>query len=233
LPEREPTPTLRAVATAVAFLTPLPVPARWQGAPLARAAAFFPLAGYLLGGLLALAAGLLHPQPAGLRGPILFAFELALTGALHYDALLDLADALPLPAPPERRRAALRDPHVGAFAVGFGAAAALLHAHALALAPPLTLPLAAAWARALPPALAHRFPLAPEGLGAQLLGAPLALPLLLAAPALLLHPAAALLAAAGAYGLAAVARRRLGWINGDVLGGAIVLAELLYLLAAR
>lgn len=227
----EPPPILRAAATAVAFLTMLPVPQRWQGAPLARAAAFFPLAGYLVGGALALAAHLLAPAAPELRGPLLFALSLALTGALHFDGLLDVADALPLPGDAERRRAVLRDPRVGAFAVGFGVAAALLLVAALAAAPLAALPLAAAWARALPALLVRRFPLPSEGLGAQLQGAPWWPPLLLAAPAVAWAPDAALLAAAGAYALAALAHRRLGWINGDVLGATIVLAELLYLLA--
>src|SRR2546430_15871112 len=58
--------------------------------------------------------------------------DLALTGALHFDGLLDSADGLLPHLRPERRLAVMADPHVGAFAVAVGAGALLLRTPGLA-----------------------------------------------------------------------------------------------------
>ena len=77
---------------------------------------------------------------------LVVAADLALTGALHFDGLLDSADGLLPHLPRERRLAVMADPHVGAFAVATGATALLLRTAALAaLGAARPLLLAALW----------------------------------------------------------------------------------------
>jgi adenosylcobinamide-GDP ribazoletransferase len=107
------------------LLTVVPMPSV-DAAPraLARAAAFFPLVGAVLGaavgGLGLLLAPLLPPAPT-------VALQLAavalLTGALHLDGLMDTADGVLGGRTTERRLEIMRDSRVGAFGV---AAAGLL-----------------------------------------------------------------------------------------------------------
>lgn len=111
---------MRGFFLALQFLTRLPVPAvrDFQADELARSAAWFPLVGLLLGGLLALlglAAGPFDPWLAALL--VLLAW-VWLTGGLHLDGLADTFDALGA-AHRDRERflQVLSDPHVGSFGV--------------------------------------------------------------------------------------------------------------------
>lgn len=77
---------------AVAFLTRVPL-ARRGDADLARAAAWFPLVGALIGtGLLTLAAMLSLWTSALVAVVLVVTVEIVLTGALHLDGLADVAD---------------------------------------------------------------------------------------------------------------------------------------------
>jgi adenosylcobinamide-GDP ribazoletransferase len=107
---------------ALAFLTPLGRPTP----PTPSALAWFPAVGAVLGlalgGLWWLAGEI---WPAMVAAAVVVAADLALTGMLHLDGLIDSADGL-LPAGPDgaRRLEIMADPHAGAF--GVGAALAVL-----------------------------------------------------------------------------------------------------------
>jgi cobalamin synthase len=85
--------------------------------------------GLILGGLWWAAEGPMGPLPAA---ALVVAADLVVTGALHFDGLLDSADGLLPHLRPERRLAVMADPHAGAFAVAVGASALLLRTAALA-----------------------------------------------------------------------------------------------------
>jgi len=114
---------------AVTFLTPFGPAAT----PTPAALAWFPVVGavigLVLGGLWWAADGPMGPLPAA---ALVVAADLALTGALHFDGLLDSADGLLPHLRPQRRLAVMADPHAGAFAVAVGAGALLLRTAALA-----------------------------------------------------------------------------------------------------
>ena len=80
---------------ALAFLTPLPVGAGRP--PTGRTLLWFPLVGALLGGVLGVLWRILDRVTLGqglLVAILLVAADLALTGALHFDGLVDTADGL-------------------------------------------------------------------------------------------------------------------------------------------
>lgn len=107
---------IHELAGAIAFLTRIPVAGVDGRAPLHRLAAWFPVAGLLVGALaagaywLAAAAGL---PPAGAAWAAIVT-EMAITGALHLDGLADTADGLG-GRTPERRLEIMKDPRLGSF----------------------------------------------------------------------------------------------------------------------
>ncbi len=102
---------------AVQFLTRIPVPAfAFEARTLPRAAAFFPLVGATLGAIAGLAHRVLAAHlPASLAAVITITLLVALTGALHEDALADCADAFGLTRTRERTLAILHDSAIGSF----------------------------------------------------------------------------------------------------------------------
>jgi adenosylcobinamide-GDP ribazoletransferase len=214
---------------------------------------WFPVVGALLGLLLG---GLWWSTDGSLgalaAAALVVTADLALTGALHFDGLLDSADGLLPHLRPEKRLAVMADPHVGAFAVATGGATLLLRTAALAAigtAHPLLL--AALWtgsrtAMAVT-ALTGRYARA-HGLASSFLpGAPSdPTPAQWAVPAgvgavLALALAAAddpgsvvavVAAALGAAAVALLAQRRIGGFTGDTLGAGGVVAETIGLLVA-
>jgi len=106
---------------AIAFLTILPIrlPAELPADGLKRSAAFFPLAGWLIGGFLAggawvcIRAGL----PPLVSAVLLVALGAWLTRGLHLDGLADLLDGLGGGQTPERRLTIMKDSATGAFGV--------------------------------------------------------------------------------------------------------------------
>jgi adenosylcobinamide-GDP ribazoletransferase len=113
---------------ALAFLTPL----GRARAPGPAALAWFPVVGVLIGaalGVLWWALGLVLPP--GLAAAGVVAGDMALTGMLHMDGLVDSADGLFLTGERARRLAAMRDPHVGAFGASAAIAVMLLRFRAL------------------------------------------------------------------------------------------------------
>jgi len=111
--------------TAISFLTILPVgqTAGMNGCFLARTAAFFPLVGWLLGGLLAAAAWLLWRLALTplLSAVLVVILHVWLTRALHLDGLADLFDGLGANGGPEQRLKVMKDSATGVFgATGLG-----------------------------------------------------------------------------------------------------------------
>ena len=204
---------MKAFRLALALLTVLPLAPKGVGEEdFKRSVAFFPLAGYLLGLPLALLA--LLPLPPGLSAALGVALLLGLTGFLHLDGLLDLADALLGARPREERLRILKDPHLGAFAFGVGGVYLLLLFQALALVQdPLFLLLFPGWARFAFLPFLHRYPLLGPGMAALVRGGPWPFALL------------------PAWGAARLAWARLGGLNGDALGAMIALGEVVLLLA--
>ena len=232
---------------AVAFLTPL----GGAAAPSPAAFLWFPVVGALLG----LALGGLWWAAGDRLGPLAAAAlvvtaDLGLTGALHFDGLLDSADGLLPHLPGERRLAVMAEPHVGAFAVAAGGSALLLRTVALAaFAGARPLLLAALWclSRTTMAVTARGLPYARrEGLASSFLDRaaaagvhPWTVPalggLLAIGLAALDDPRsilAVVVAGLGGLGIVALAERRLGGFTGDTLGAAGVVAETTGLLAA-
>ena len=240
------THVLRPAHLALTFLTAFPLPhvREVRDGDFARASGFYPLAGWAVGGLAALLLWLPLPVPAGVHAALVLAGWLASTGLLHFDGLVDCADAVFTMKSPEKRRAILKDVHVGAFGLATGALALLTLWSLLSAARPLDALTAAVLARAVLLLPMNLFPPISEGsLGGQARagagGAPW-IALLLTAPLLLLplpwpHLLAALAAALAASLLVArfCASRLGGGVNGDVYGACIVLAELGALLALQ
>ncbi|MDR5904137.1 adenosylcobinamide-GDP ribazoletransferase [Franzmannia qiaohouensis] len=104
---------------ALQFLTRVPIPLNcpWTPATSRWAVRCYPLVGMLLGGLLALAGQLFGSLPTPLLALLLLSLWVALSGGLHLDGLMDVADALGSNRPMEQRWVIMKDPHVGSFAI--------------------------------------------------------------------------------------------------------------------
>jgi adenosylcobinamide-GDP ribazoletransferase len=167
--------------------------------------------------------------------------DLVVTGALHLDGLADTADGvLPHLDGPERRRAVMAAPDVGAFGVAAVVAALLLEVSALAAvgstgAEPAALAALWALARGVMAVALVTVPYVGGGLGAAFLGAraPLVwlgtvlVPVGLAAASgdVARTLLALVVGALAAAGVVALGRRRLGGVTGDVVGAAGVVAQ--------
>ncbi|WP_412030464.1 adenosylcobinamide-GDP ribazoletransferase [Deinococcus yunweiensis] len=231
--------TERAAAhLALTFLTTLPLPhvREVRDGDFARASAYYPLAGYAVGGLVALLLWLPLPLPAGVTAALGVGAWLLVTGMLHFDGLVDSADALFAMKSPAERLVILRDVHVGAFGLATGVLALLtLWSLLAAPLPPLAPLVAAVAARTVLLAPMNAYPAArAESLGARSREGRWGVALLLAAPTLLIPGAwiAWLAALVGGLLVAAFAARRLGGgLNGDVYGMIVTVAELCALCA--
>ena len=226
---------------ALAFLTPLGGPA----APSPSALRWFPAVGAALGlglGLVWAAADRLWP--ALVAAAVVVAADMALTGMLHLDGLVDAADGLLPHLPPERRLEVMDRPDAGAFGMGAAGAALLLRWSALATMPPAPLLLAGLWClsrTAMAVAATTRPYARPDGLATAFLGASLGRVAVAGAGAAVVASyagrggpgvAAVIVAAGAAAGVVALAQRRLGGFTGDVLGAAGMVGETAGLLVA-
>jgi adenosylcobinamide-GDP ribazoletransferase len=231
---------------ALAFLTPL----GGAATPSPAALPWFPVVGAALG--LAVGGvwwGASQLWPPAVAAAVAVAADLALTGMLHLDGLVDSADGLLAPLEREHRLEVMADPRAGAFGIAAAVVVLLLRWSALAALRPRPLLLAGLWcaSRSLMATVTGSVPYArPGGLAAAFLpegGARRAT----AAPAAAGLVAAVVLAgvATGRGGVVAVlavttaglavvalARRRLGGFTGDVLGAAGVVGETAGLLVA-
>jgi adenosylcobinamide-GDP ribazoletransferase len=226
---------MRSLWLAVGFLTIFPVPDVGQVKPgeMQRASAFYPVAGYLIGAVLAVVAWLTHGYPDGVQGALLLAVWLACTGMLHLDGLLDSADALLVMKTPQDRLRILGDVYIGSFAFGVGFAALLLKWQLLAQNPSwvalLCIPALVRFALLLPMNL---FPAArKEGLGALSGQGRLWPAAAFALPAIVFFPWLALGVTLLMLAVAFWASRRLGGgISGDIFGALVELGEVAALL---
>jgi adenosylcobinamide-GDP ribazoletransferase len=214
--------------------------------PGPRTLDWFPLAGAVIG--LALGAlwwGANRLWSAQLAAALVVAADLAITGLLHFDGLVDTADGLLPHLDRDRRLAVMASPDVGAFGVGVAVVVLLLRWAALAAIRPSVILLVAMWclSRTGMALVARTQPYARSegGLASAFFGAPRWVPLMLGVafsvglafawrlPAGAVTVAAALVAGGAVVWLA---RRRLGGFTGDILGAAGVLAETGGLIAA-
>ncbi len=243
---------LLAAKTAIAFLTILPVrlPAELPPDGLKRSAGFFPLAGWLIGGVLAGCAWFFVRAgfPPLVSAALLVILSAWLTRGLHLDGLADLLDGLGGGHTPERRLAIMKDSATGAFGViGLVLLLALKIACLAALVTqggqPLffalfAAPMCARWAMATL-ACGTQYPreigtghafVGKVGLGELALGA------LLLTPLICWNWSAALnilwIALLPAFWLRFKAAKALGGVTGDVLGASCELGEACGWLAA-
>ena len=111
---------LETVAVAFSMFSALPMPQfSWNRENMRYMLCAFPLVGVVIGllswGWSALAGAL--ALPAVLRGAGLCLIPVLVTGGVHLDGFCDTWDALASHAEPEKKRAILKDSHVGTFAV--------------------------------------------------------------------------------------------------------------------
>ncbi|WP_294306268.1 adenosylcobinamide-GDP ribazoletransferase [uncultured Sphingomonas sp.] len=232
---------MKALIVALGFLTRLPMPrVEADEADFARAIRLYPVAGLVIGMIVACAGWLgarVDPWTGALAALVAWVWA---TGALHLDGLADLSDGLGA-AHGDRSRllAVMADPHIGSFgvtalAMQLLAKLVLLHALPPAAWPVVALIPAAArvgplvWARLLKP-------LRPGGLGAMVARAVRPADMIgwiLATLVLgLFHPPLAI-APIVIVALSLWFRRKLGGVTGDVHGAGIELTETALLLAA-
>lgn len=231
----------RDIAVALALLTRLPL--RLPDAAYAHGAAAgwaYPLAGLVLGLMSGLAGWAVAGIGAGLAGIVAITLSVVLSGAMHEDGLADVADGFWGGWTPARRLEIMKDSHVGTygmmalilgFAVRWWALTALFaagHGGTAVIA-------SAILSRAGMPVLMTALPNARAGGLSRSVGRPTprvaaaAVVLALALAALVagwLAIFAATVSAAVLYGLALVARAKIGGQTGDVLGASQQLAEI-------
>jgi len=226
---------------ALAFLTPL----FGASEPRPRTLAWFPFVGAALGLVLgAVWWGAERVWPAAVAAAIVVAADLALTGLLHVDGLADSADGLLPHLDRARRLEVMAAPDVGAFGVAAVGAVLLLRWAALATTAPSPLLLGGLWcaSRTAMAVAARKVPYARPGglasaflggrtLSTALIGAVLATGLAFAGPGVA-GIAAVAGVVAGAAGVVALARRRIGGFTGDVLGASGMVGETTGLLVA-
>jgi adenosylcobinamide-GDP ribazoletransferase len=239
---------VRPLLAAFRFLTriPLPGPAS-DGADVARAVAWFPLVGAVVGFLTAgMFVGAGHLWPAPVAAVLAVAGGLLITGGFHEDGFTDAVDGLGGGWTKARALEIMKDSRIGAYgAMGLWAVLTLRWAALVALdrRALVILPLAMVWGRWSIAMLLRLLPPIAEGLAKEvhrqggwgaLAGSSA---LLLAAQALAwhFHVGRLAIAAAAAVGMtllwAFYLRHRLGGQSGDALGAGAMLVEAAALLA--
>lgn len=235
------------IREALGLLTVVPAGEPKHGAPVA----YFTVIGWLFAGtgvgVISAAAAL--DRSHGLDALVVAALVVlawgALSGFLHWDGLADAADGLGVRGDASRRLAVMRDSTVGAFGVTAIVFVALLQVLAMAV----VIDSGSWWALGAPVfgrlgaalALWFRAPASEHGLAARYATRPgavrLALLLLPVVPLLAvpfpLSPVRVVASLAGisfAVLVPGIFARRLGGVNGDVLGAVIVLTETFVLL---
>lgn len=111
---------LETIVVAFSLFSALPMPAvEWNGENRKYSLCAFPLIGAVIGLCcwLWIRLCLRLEIPSLLRGAVLCALPVLITGGIHLDGFADTWDALSSHAAPERKREILKDPHAGAFAV--------------------------------------------------------------------------------------------------------------------
>ena len=129
-----------SICAAFSMFSALPAPqVPWEREKIRYMLVALPLVGLVIGGaewLWFLFRSWLSFGPV-LHGVGMTLIPLLLTGGIHLDGFMDTVDALKSHAAPEKKRAILKDPHAGAFAV-IGLVAYLLAYFGLCAQLPLT-----------------------------------------------------------------------------------------------
>jgi len=233
------------VKRALAFLTPLPVGT--TAPPDRRTFAWFPVVGALIGTTLGGVWWLADRWwPPAVAAALVVLADLALTGLLHVDGLIDSADGLLPHLDRDRRLVVMAEPDVGAFGVTVAIAVIGLRFAALASMTPSVLLLAGVWtaSRTSMAVIAGVLPYAREqGLASPFGGMtsawkPIALYGLIGSVSLgaltgsRLNELAVVTVFVGAGAVALFAKKRIGGYTGDVLGAAGVVGETVALVIA-
>lgn len=108
---------LFGVVLALQFLTriPIPIAAPWTPETRRWAVRAYPLVGLLIGTVLAVVALGMHNVPAPITALTLLSIWVAISGGLHLDGVMDIADALGSNQPLARRWEIIKDPQIGSF----------------------------------------------------------------------------------------------------------------------
>ena len=128
-----------SIVSAFSTFSVFPMPRiEWRQDYMRSLLSSLPLVGVVIGacGYLYYLLATLLQLPAILSATVLTLLPIALSGGIHMDGFADTVDALSSYAPPEKKRAILKDPHTGAFAV-IGVACYLLFYFGLCAALPL------------------------------------------------------------------------------------------------
>jgi len=115
---------MKALISLLQFTTILPLGKPQDLENFARHSYIYPLAGYIIGGLVALPVFFVADRTIAAAAAIAGIF--ILSGAHHFDGLLDLGDSLMAHGDRERRIRALTDRQIGAGGVAAGIAVTLL-----------------------------------------------------------------------------------------------------------
>jgi adenosylcobinamide-GDP ribazoletransferase len=230
------------VRAAFAFLTALGGARR----PGPRTLDWFPLVGAVLGAALGVGWWVSEKiWPPLLSAGVVVVADLALTGMLHFDGLVDCADGLLPHMARDRRLSVMSTPDAGAFGLAAGASVVLLRWGALSSMHASVLLISGLWtlSRTTMAVVARSVPYARQsgGLASAFQGPFRPLPLAaggLAALGLLLGWrlgagwAVFFASLAGSLAVVALAQRRIGGYTGDVLGALGMVGETTGLLIA-
>ncbi|HNY29422.1 MAG TPA: adenosylcobinamide-GDP ribazoletransferase [Fibrobacteria bacterium] len=226
------------------FLTVFPSPGQKTATSeeFVRSRIWYPAVGWALGASWGAVAwsGVRWGMPPGILSVFILATMLGTTGFLHFDGLLDGADALLAPRSPQRRLEILKDVHMGSFAFGVGGLWLIASWQILSDHPDWRLLVALpALSRASLLVPIHIFPYA-RPVEPSLEGATRGLawrwivPVVCAAPAVLFFPVASLVVLVVQLSVAWWASRRLGGgITGDIYGTLLCVSELAALVHHR
>lgn len=121
---------MRSLIIAFSTYSKIPMPqVRWDEKSMGYSMCYFPLVGLVIGMLCfgcdrLFACSFFQPftqvQTGILRGAVLTAIPLLVTGGIHMDGFLDTVDARSAYRSMEERLRILKDPHTGAFAIIYG-----------------------------------------------------------------------------------------------------------------
>lgn len=239
---------LSAIAIAFSTYSRLPMPnVEWNERNMRYSLCFFPLVGAVVGGALFLWFMLADWLALGglLKGAVAAALNLAITGGIHMDGLMDTSDALGSHADREKKLLILKDSHVGAFGAMAMALYMLVQAAVLGSAQPRAFVFAFSLSRALTALLIVAVPSVSTGFlklfkdSAErrvVLMVSIIWLALLSALAIFIDPRAAF-AILALLPLALFHRRMVmrefGGMTGDLAGHLLMLSEIVYLIVIQ
>ncbi|WP_299088395.1 adenosylcobinamide-GDP ribazoletransferase [uncultured Metabacillus sp.] len=108
------------IILALQFLTRIPIPINcpWEKQFIKGALQSFGIIGFIIGGILSLVYTITDPVfPLWMSSLFIITLWVILTGGLHLDGLMDVADAIGSNAPYGKKLEIMKDPQVGSFAV--------------------------------------------------------------------------------------------------------------------